>query len=78
MFNPFAHKAKKKEALEETKSKKKSDDWPFEGNWLWIKGAVAEPWATAKELFEDKELQKKIEEVQSIVNNPKSSQNRIR
>ena len=41
--------------------------------YFWIKGTVAEPWATAKELLENKELQKKIKKVQKIV---KTTQNK--
>ena len=46
-----------------TNSEKKKDNiWYF-----WKKGTVAEPWTTAKELLENKELQKKIKRVQKIV-----------
>ena len=52
---------------------------PSFGGWLFrTKGTVAEPWTTAKEILADKDVQKEIEEVRNIVNNPKSSQNRIR
>ena len=38
------------------------------------KGTVSEPWPTAKELFEDEELQEEIKEVRNIVNNTAPSE----
>ncbi len=61
------------------KDAKKSKKEPTFLEWLIHgKGTVSEPWPTAKELFEDQELQEEIKKVQNIVNNPKSSQNKIR